>query len=113
VVDDDAAIRGFFALALDLDGYEVRTAEHGQAALDLLTRWRPGVILLDLLMPVLDGWGFRAHQLRDEQLAAIPVVLLSTVSGVEREARNLGVAACLPKPCDLDHLLTTVRACVG
>jgi CheY-like chemotaxis protein len=86
----------------------VRTACNGREALDLLADWQPGVILLDLMMPVLDGWGFRAEQLGDLELAAIPVILVSTISDVHQEARGLGVAAWMPKPCDLDHLLSTV-----
>ena len=91
----------------------MRTAADGREALGILAAWRPVVILLDLMMPVLDGWGLRAELGRDEQLSRIPVVLLSAVPDARREARQLGVAACLPKPCDLDELLATVRALVG
>jgi DNA-binding response OmpR family regulator len=112
VVDGDPAIRGFLGLALDLDDYEVRTAGNGREALRLLRAWWPSVILLDLMMPVLDGWGFRAEQLRDERLSGIPVVLLSTICELQHEARKLGVTACLRKPCDLDELLATVRRLV-
>ena len=112
MVEDDPGVRSFLAEVLGLEGYDVRTAAHGREALGILASWRPLVILLDLMMPVLDGWGFRDEQARDEHLARIPVVLLSAVPDPRREAKELDVAAWLPKPCDLDELLATVRSLI-
>ena len=61
VVDDDPTMRDFLTQALGYDGFDVRTAADGWEVLGILAAWRPLVILLDLMMPVLDGWGFRAE----------------------------------------------------
>ncbi|MDP8923245.1 MAG: response regulator [Chloroflexota bacterium] len=113
VVEDDDAIRSLLDLVLAAEGYDVRTAEHGGAALDVLERWSPHLILLDLMMPVLDGWGFRARQVANPSWAAIPVILLSAVYEVSRQAEVLAVAAVHAKPFDLDDLLATVGGLVN
>jgi len=110
VVEDDPCIREVLEIVLDQDGYEVRTASNGRKALEILSDWQPAVILLDLMMPVLDGRGFRAEQLRDAQLAPIPVVVLSAANDVRQQASTMGAAACLQKPFDADELLATVRS---
>ena len=108
VVEDDDAIRSLLEVALADEGYEVRTAEHGSAALKILDVWRPELILLDLMMPVLDGWAFRARQVADASLATIPVIVLSAAYQASRQAEILAVAAVLAKPFDLDDLLASV-----
>ena len=62
VVDDDLSIQGFLAEALADEGYGVRTAANGREALAILREWRPDLILLDLMMPEMDGWEFRGEQ---------------------------------------------------
>ena len=108
VVEDDAAIRSLLDSALTDEGYEVRTAEHGGAALEILELWSPHVILLDLMMPVLDGWRFRARQVANTSWAAIPVIVLSAAYEVSNQAQIMAVAAFIAKPFDLDDLLATV-----
>ena len=110
VVDDGPQIRAFMEDALEDSGYEVRTATDGRAALVLLRAWRPDLILLDLMMPGVDGWAFRHAQLAQECLASIPVVVLSAGYGAQREAAKLRAAAGLDKPFDLEELLATVTA---
>ena len=102
--------RKFMEAALEDSGYEVRTAADGRAALALLRAWRPDLILLDLMMPGVDGWAFRHAQLALESWAAIPVVVMSAGCGAQREAAHLTAAAGLDKPFDLDDLLATVTA---
>lgn len=110
VVDDDADVRGSTALALGLGGYDVLGAADGQEALDGLRRGpRPDLILLDLEMPGMDGWGFRREQLRDPALASIPVVLCSAVWDLPQHARTLQAVAWLKKPFSIDRLLDTVE----
>ena len=114
VVDDDSTIRSVIAELLLIEGYLVRTAANGREALEILRAWRPHLIVLDLMMPVMDGWAFRAAQralpgaLRD-----IPVVILSATRDVERHATELGAATAIPKPFDLDQVVATVAAIAG
>ena len=112
VVEDDHAISEWLRDALTDEGYAVVAVETGRAALARLASWRPRLILLDLKMPDLDGWGFRAAQLADPAIATIPVVVMTAGAGAgatpaEAIAR-LTPAALLRKPFDLDVLLDTV-----
>lgn len=111
IVDDDDDIREDLAAILRSQGYDVVTAEHGLAAREWLVRARPlpDVILLDLMMPVMDGWQFRAEQLRDPALAHIPVLVLSGAADVRKEAAALGVAGYLKKPFKVDSLFAAVH----
>lgn len=110
VVDDQEAIRETLQTALDDEGFTVECASNGREALDILERWKPCVILLDLMMPVMDGWAFRAEQQRAGN--TIPVVLLSAAGELERHKEALGAAAVVPKPFDLDHVISAIeRVC--
>lgn len=81
VVEDDRDLRDSLGDALRLEGYEVVCVEHGEAALrHLRTGARPFVILLDLMMPVMDGWTFRQELLKDRKLATIPVVIMTAAT---------------------------------
>ncbi len=108
VVDDDASIQGFLAEALTDEGYEVRTAGDGRQALDVLGGWRPHLILLDLMMPEMDGWEFRARQRSRTDVADIPVIILSATRDLAAQAAALGPARVFSKPFDLDALLTAI-----
>ena len=108
VIDDDALTRELLALLLADDGYEVRAAADGRAALRLLESWRADLIVLDLVMDGMDGAAFLAEHRRDG-IAEIPVLLLSAARGLEDRARGLGVAEALAKPFDLDELCAMVR----
>jgi CheY-like chemotaxis protein len=106
VVDDDPDLRRVLTLALADDGYDVRAVHDGRVALELLETWQPQVILLDLMMPELDGWAFRAQQLASPASADVPVVILTAARGVQLDA--LRPAAVVPKPFNLQVLLDTV-----
>jgi CheY-like chemotaxis protein len=108
VVEDDPVLRDILRTLLTDEGYVARTATDGSHALAKLQTWRPGPILLDLMMPGMDGWSFRRAQLAKPSLASIPVVMLSAAYASWREAEKLGVAAVLAKPYDFDALLTLV-----
>lgn len=86
----------------------MRTAANGREALDVLEQWRPSVIVLDLMMPVMDGWDFRAEQLRRATIADVPVILLSGARDVRTSAEQLSAWLAIPKPFDLDVLLAAV-----
>ncbi|HEY3191039.1 MAG TPA: response regulator [Solirubrobacteraceae bacterium] len=109
VVDDNPEVRESLVALLESDGYRVLVASSGMEALALMRRAEPppGVVLLDLMMPGMDGWDFRAAQLSDARLAAIPVIVTSA-HPLARHAANTGVAAVLQKPVDPQALLTAV-----
>jgi CheY-like chemotaxis protein len=111
LVDDDPAIRASFAEALEEEGFQVATAAHGQEALCYLRSMpTPRLIVLDLMMPVLDGWGFLNEQRDDPALRSIPVVVLSAHILSEREAAMLDVALYLRKPIKMLSLLMIVES---
>lgn len=113
VVDDDPSIQGFLAEALADEGYDVRTAGNGREALAILRSWRPGVILLDLMMPEMDGWTFRAEQRTMAELSDVPVIVLSATRDLEAKARDLAPAQVLSKPFDLEALLGTIEGLIA
>lgn len=108
VVDDDVDIRFVVRMILEGQGYAVMEAADGAEALVRLREHRPCVILLDLMMPGVDGFQFRSQQVQDPSLADIPVVILSGGGGVAKKAEELGVAGHLIKPPDLRQLLAEV-----
>jgi two-component system response regulator MprA len=109
VIDDDHDILLSLEDALETEGYRVTTARTGREALEWLKGGlRPDLILLDLMMPDISGWAFRALQRADAQFASIPVVVVSGQGLNARDIAKLGVAGYLPKPLDLDELLATV-----
>jgi DNA-binding response OmpR family regulator len=107
VVDDDDGIRELISVALSEEGYAVVTARNGQEALDQVAVYAPGLILLDLWMPVLDGEGFlRAYYARVE--APVPVILLAAATNAAAVAVQSHADAFLAKPFDLGELLAIV-----
>jgi CheY-like chemotaxis protein len=112
VVEDDADILRAIVQVLEDEGYAVRAAENGNAALAALRGPEarlPCVILLDLMMPVMDGWAFRAEQLRDPILARIPVIVLTADGSAAAETGAMEVAGALRKPVELLTLLATIQ----
>jgi len=113
IAEDDDTTRRSLAALLGRAGYSVTAAANGREALDALRgRQRPDLILLDLTMPVLDGWQFLQQRRQDPALAAIPVVVISGAAEPGQQADSLGVAALLRKPVELDGLMRVVRGCV-
>ena len=110
VVEDNAAARRALAVLLEAAGYPVACAADGREALDYLRGPdRPCLILLDLAMPVMDGWEFRARQRQSPGMASIPVILLSGEGDLPRIAASLGVAGHCAKPVRPDGLLRAIR----
>jgi CheY-like chemotaxis protein len=105
VVDDNDDVREMMTVALELEGHHVYTAANGQQALTQLENGlRPAVILLDLMMPVMNGWEFRSALKRDKRFSDIPVIVVSALGGdlVGQPGLFLG------KPIDVDVLLDVV-----
>ncbi len=109
LVEDDVDVREVITDVLSESGYEAVPVPHGQAALDWLrSSDAPALILLDLMMPVMDGYQFRAAQQADRALAPIPVVVLTAHGNAGDAVERLGAAAYLRKPVRLEELLDTI-----
>ena len=108
VVDDDAAVVRPLVMFFELEGFTLITVTNGLEALAYLRRGGDAdVILLDLRMPIMDGWGFRREQLRDPAIARIPVVVLSGAD--EERVAEIGAVAVFQKPVPLGEVLTVLR----
>ena len=110
VVDDDPDIRDLLVTALSDDGYQAESARNGRDALDALDHFPADVVILDLMMPVMDGWTF-AERMKERW--DIPIVVLSAANDVTRHAARLGAADVVPKPFDLETLLPTIARVAG
>ncbi len=109
VVEDDEDTRDAIVLGLEAEGYQVLAASHGLEALELLELGnRPCLILLDLMMPIMDGVHFRMQQLERPEVAEIPLIVISAYAQLTR-AHWLRAADYLPKPIDFDCLLDMVE----
>jgi CheY-like chemotaxis protein len=115
VVDDDDHIRSMVVELLEDEGYAVQSVVDGLEALDWLRAQpqRPCVILLDLMMPRMDGWAFRRAQREDPALAPIPVVTMSAHANLAATAAPLEPAGIVAKPIDIPHLLAMIAAFCG
>jgi DNA-binding response OmpR family regulator len=111
IVDDDDEAREALGAILAESGYRVLQAEHGAAAWKLL-EGSPGgcdLILLDLMMPVMNGWDFRRKQRLDPRFVNIPVLMMSAGAHIAAVADDLGATDYIPKPIDIDVLVEKVK----
>jgi CheY-like chemotaxis protein len=108
VVDDDPDILEALSEILEAEGYEVDRARHGQEALARIEQRRPDLILLDLMMPVMDGWEFSQALRQRSDWDDIPVVVLSADRQAGAKARVVGARGFLAKPFELNELLRVV-----
>jgi CheY-like chemotaxis protein len=113
VVDDDPGIRSLVRSVLTEEGYRVQTAANGAAALEVLRLVRPDAIMLDVQMPVMGGWAFRAEQLALAGAREIPVVLATASGRTEPPSAELAPTAVLLKPFDVGQLLATLAGVLG
>lgn len=113
IIEDDPAIRHVLREALTDEGYQVVEATNGQEGLDALAAHHPNAplaIVLDLMMPVMDGWDFRAEQ-RDRALAPdTPLIILSASRRAQSAAVELDACVIVPKPFDLAELLDAIAS---
>lgn len=112
VVEDDKDLRRNMALLLESEGYLVKLAEHGQAALDLLgmSTELPAVIILDLAMPVMDGFQFQEARKKIARYAEIPVIVMTADGRTQEKGARIGASLVLRKPSDVDVILNAVAA---
>jgi len=117
VIDDDEDVRQAIAQVLEQAGYIVVQARNGEEGLKLACQQiLPDVILLDIAMPVMNGWEFMSARLAWPELVEVPIVLLSGLQCAQRAAPRVGAVALLTKPCTSDDLLRVVeraRAAAG
>jgi len=114
VVDDDPAILEICSDLLQTEGYTVSVATNGQQALEQIRTDPPQVILMDIMMPVLDGVEACRQVKANPATAEIPVVLMSARTNLTRQSQDLASAdALVAKPFDIDHLLNTIHDLVG
>lgn len=112
VIDDEAGIREVLKLLLTDEGYDVRESADGSDALNILMMWRPDIILLDLIMPRMNGWEFRTRQLEIEQLRHVPTIFISGIDDPDAQTASLQPAAVICKPFELNIVLATIERIV-
>ena len=115
LVEDDAAEAEALSLILADEGYAVVRAANGEEALAYLAEHpAPNLILLDMIMPVLDGWHFLQEQKRSRHLARLPVLVITSTPVIGREwADDHGCAGCLRKPAEAEELLREIHRCLN
>jgi len=112
VVDDDLGIRVSLAALLEAEGFLVETAMNGEQALECIARERPTLVMLDMRMPIMDGWRF-ARELRDRGIV-LPIVVMTAARDAQAWADEVAATAFAPKPFDYPELLATLdRICSG
>jgi DNA-binding response OmpR family regulator len=110
VVDDEPALLQMLKVNLEIDGFDTYLASDGETALKRIVAEEPDVVLLDLMMPVLDGWGVLS-ELREMTLRKHPKVIIMTAKGKRdlKKGLDMGASAYVTKPFETDDLLSTVR----
>lgn len=110
VVEDDNSIRELLVELLQSEGYEVTSAVNGLEGLKSLeSNKKPDLILIDLMMPVMDGYSFRSEQMKHPVWSKIPVVVMSAEANAKEKMKNFNITAFLSKPVELDTILKTVE----
>lgn len=110
LIEDDPVIREALAELLKIEGYRVDAVSNGQEALRFLKAASvlPNLIILDLMMPIMDGFQFRNEQRQNETIAGIPVVIMSADGNVTQKQERIGSLGYLKKPIDIDLALRTI-----
>ena len=109
VVEDEAYLCDLIADVLESDGHVTRKASNGRDALALLEARKPQLILLDLMMPIMDGWEFMSAMKSKPELADIPVIIITAIYDARRTQQETGARAVITKPFDIDQLSELVN----
>ena len=110
LVEDDRGLRDFMATWLDAEGYEVRTARDGREALTALHSEIPGVMVVDLMMPVMGGAELRRRIQKMPDMADVPFILVTAEANAEQIGRDLNATAVVPKPFDATRLSAIIAS---
>ena len=113
VIDDDLDCRTIAAAVLGHEGYDVVTAENGAEGLTAARQYHPCLVLLDLMMPVMDGSMFRAVQVSDPEIKDLPVICISGSDRAKDTARRIGAVDSIEKPIDFNRLIEAVQRHCG
>jgi DNA-binding response OmpR family regulator len=108
IVDDDAGIRKLLCRVFQNGGYVVATATNGEEALAAIAQNPPDILVLDLMMPIMDGWEVY-RRLREEKVVHLPIIVLSAGENLTRAAEDLPDATIMAKPFDIDALLDAIE----
>jgi len=111
IIEDDQSIREALSEYLEMEGFHTSSVSNGQEAIEYLISGKtlPNLILLDLMMPVKDGFQFRIEQLQIPAIQKIPVLLMSADGNAREKMGTLPVTAYLKKPLELDHLMDAIK----
>jgi two-component system cell cycle response regulator DivK len=112
IVEDDDDSRRMLELLLSANEYETMSARNGAEALELMRGRKPCLVLLDLQMPVMSGWEFREHQLKDPELADVPVLCVTAFFNPGDVEKELGLR-CVPKARQFSEVLHEVKIACG
>ena len=112
VVEDEDDLRDLTAMSLEGEGFQVRTARNGLEALERVREHMPALILLDIKMPVMDGWAF-ASEFQARYGRSAPIVVITAAEHTARRAQEIGAAGWISKPFEYADLVSTVRAHLG
>lgn len=110
VVEDEPYLCDLVADVLESEGHTTRKASNGRDALTMIAAREPQIILLDLMMPVMDGWEFMSELKGNPRWRDIPVVIITAVYDVARIQQETGASAVITKPFDIDQLADLVRS---
>ena len=109
IVDDDEDLQVLYGLYLQGESYQIFRAYNGQEALDQIEKEMPDLIILDMIMPVMDGEEFFFKLRTEKKLTSLPVIIASVNDKIPQKLFHLGLSAALKKPFSIDHLLQEIR----
>ncbi|MFQ5888356.1 MAG: response regulator transcription factor [Candidatus Hydrothermarchaeales archaeon] len=113
LVDDEIDIRSVYTKMLEKEGYEVATAKDGKKALEKLSEFKPHLVILDIMMPGMDGWEVAKKIRKDQVLGDIPIIILSVKSEIEDKVKSIEEAKTdrhLAKPIEFSEILGTIKS---
>lgn len=115
VIDDSAVLRNIIVFNLKKAGYEIAQAVDGMDGMDKMKEFKPDMIVLDIMMPRLDGFGVLEEKSKDDEIKEIPVIILTAKGGEEdrEKALSLGVIGVLTKPFSPKQLINSVKQVIG
>lgn len=110
LIEDNKAISDSLVWAIEYEGYSVIAKSNGQEAIDFLKENdKPSLILLDMILPILNGWKFREYQHSDDQLTHIPTILMSAMNELEKCVKIFPNELLLPKPFNINELIKIIK----
>jgi CheY-like chemotaxis protein len=115
LVDDSVDHQELLTMLFEEEGFDLKCASNGKEALELLRSMPelPAFILLDMMMPIMDGYTFRENQIKNPRLASIPVVVMTADNSVVAKSKDLGVAEFINKPANIEDLLEAAKRYCG